>query len=29
MLLEEIDVLVNKEKLKFKENKIILSDELN
>ena len=29
MLLEEIDILVNKEKLKFKENKIILSDELN
>ena len=29
MLLEEIDVLVNKEKLKFKENKIILSDEFN
>ena len=29
MLLEEIDDLVNKEKLKFKENKIILSDELN
>ena len=29
MLLEEIDVLINKEKLKFKENKIILSDELN